>query len=116
MAHKLHLGTIYRNRNKGLALTAVDQEESECDEEEVAMLVRNSRSSSETADTPIKEITNKKGLPIPNPTLNSTNVKVLITSSKIALCGKMKRARESEGKQEDYQTKEISIKPTFAKP
>ena len=39
MAHKLHLGTTDSSRNKILALTVNDQEESECDEEEVAMLV-----------------------------------------------------------------------------
>ena len=75
----------------------------------------NSRSYSGTADTPIKEIT-KKELPIPNPTLNAINVEELIISSKIALCGKTKRARERRGIQEHYQAKEISTKPTFAKP
>ena len=40
MTHKLHLGTADSSRNKGMALTAADQEESECNEEEVAMLVR----------------------------------------------------------------------------
>ena len=74
------------------------------------MLVRKS------ADTPIKEITKKEEIPIPNPTINATNVEVLITSSKIALCGKTKRVREKQGIQEDYQAKEISTKPTFAKP
>ena len=40
MTHELHLGTTDNSRNKGLALRAADQEESECDEEEAAMLVR----------------------------------------------------------------------------
>ncbi len=40
MTHELHLGTADNSRNKGLALTANEQEESECDEEETAMLVR----------------------------------------------------------------------------
>ena len=40
MTHELHLGTADSSRNKGLALTANDQEESESDEEEAAMLVR----------------------------------------------------------------------------
>ena len=40
MTHELHLGTADSYQNKGLALTAADQEESECDEEEAAMLVR----------------------------------------------------------------------------
>ena len=64
------------------------------------------RNSSGIADTPIKETTKIEDLSIPNPTLNGTNMEVLITSSKIALCGKMKRARERKGKQEDYQPKE----------
>ena len=38
--HELHLGTTDSSRNKELALTAADQEESECDEDEAAMLVR----------------------------------------------------------------------------
>ena len=37
---QLQLGTEDSSRNKGLALTVADQEESECDEEEVAMLIR----------------------------------------------------------------------------
>ena len=40
MTHKLHLGTTDSSRKKGLALTAANQEESECDEEEATMLVR----------------------------------------------------------------------------
>ena len=40
MTHELHLGTTDSSQNKGLALTAADQEESECDEEEAAMLLR----------------------------------------------------------------------------
>ena len=40
MTHELHLGTTDSSRNKGLAPTAADQEESECDGEEAAMLVR----------------------------------------------------------------------------
>ena len=40
MTHELHLGTAESSQNKGLALTAADQEESECDEEEAAMLAR----------------------------------------------------------------------------
>ena len=40
MTHELHLGTAHCSYNKGLALTAGDQEESECDEEEAALLVR----------------------------------------------------------------------------
>ena len=76
----------------------------------------DSTSFSGTTDTPIKETIKKEDLPIPNPTLNATNVEVLISSSKIDLCGKTKRARKRQGKQEDYQPNEISIKPTFAKP
>ena len=55
----------------------------------------DSRSFSGTTDTPIKETIKKEYMPIPNLTLNATNVEVLITSSKIALCGKTKRARET---------------------
>ena len=40
MTHELHLGTTDSSRNKGLALTAADQEESECEEEEAAILVQ----------------------------------------------------------------------------
>ena len=40
MTHKLHLGTTVSSGNKGLALAVNDQEESECDEQEAAMLVR----------------------------------------------------------------------------
>ena len=40
MTQELHLGTADSSRNKGLALTTAKQEESECDEEEAAMLVR----------------------------------------------------------------------------
>ena len=40
MTHELHLGTTDSSRNKGLALAAAEQEKSECDEEEAAMLVR----------------------------------------------------------------------------
>jgi hypothetical protein len=40
MTHELHLGTVDSSRNKGLALIVNDQEESECDEEEAAMMVR----------------------------------------------------------------------------
>ena len=40
MTHELHMGTADSSRNKGLALTTADQEETECDEEEAAMLVR----------------------------------------------------------------------------
>ncbi|CAO2837831.1 unnamed protein product, partial [Amaranthus hypochondriacus] len=40
MTHELHLGTADSSRNKGLALAAKEQEESETDEEEAAMLVR----------------------------------------------------------------------------
>ncbi|XP_057543344.1 uncharacterized protein LOC130821570 [Amaranthus tricolor] len=36
ITHELHLGTTDSSRNNGLALTAADQEESECDEEEAA--------------------------------------------------------------------------------
>ena len=39
MTHEVHLGIADSSKNKGLALAANDQEESECDEEEVAMLV-----------------------------------------------------------------------------
>ena len=39
MTHELHLGTADISRNKGLALAVKDQEESEYDEEEAAMLV-----------------------------------------------------------------------------
>ena len=63
---------------------------------------KNLRNSLGTADTPIKE-TRKEDLQIPNPTTNATNVETLITSSKIAQHGKMKRARERQGKLEDYQ-------------
>ena len=77
---------------------------------------KDSKSSSGIADTPIKETKKIEDLPIPNPTWNATNVEVLITSSKIALCGKMKRAWEGQGKQDDYQPKEISTKLTFTKP
>ena len=116
MTHKLHLGTANSSRNNGLALTAADQEESECDEEKLLSWFEDSTSFLGTADTPIKETIKKEDLPILNPTLNATNVEVLITSSEIALCGKTKRARKRQGKQEDYQPKEILIKPTFAKP
>ena len=40
MTHELHLGTTDSSQNKGLALAANDQEESETDEEKAAMLVR----------------------------------------------------------------------------
>ena len=40
MTHELYLGTTDSSRNKGLALAAAEQEESECDEEKAAMLVR----------------------------------------------------------------------------
>ena len=40
MTHELHLGTADNSQKKGLGLTAADQEESECDEEEASMLVR----------------------------------------------------------------------------
>ena len=40
MTHEFHLGTTDSSPNKGFALIAADQEESECDEEEAAMLVR----------------------------------------------------------------------------
>ena len=40
MTYKLHLGTTDSSRNKRLALAAANQNESECDEEEAAMLVR----------------------------------------------------------------------------
>ena len=40
MTHELHLGTADSSRNKGLALAAGEQDESECDEEEAALLVR----------------------------------------------------------------------------
>ena len=40
MTHELHLGTADSSRNKGLALAAAEQDESECDENEAAMLVR----------------------------------------------------------------------------
>ena len=40
MTHELHLGIADSSRNKGLALAAANQDESECDEEEAAMLVR----------------------------------------------------------------------------
>ena len=40
MTHELHLGTADSSRNKGLALAAAEQDESECDEEEAALLVR----------------------------------------------------------------------------
>ena len=69
------------------------------------------RNSSGTRDTPVKETTKKEDLSIPNPTLNATNVEVLITSSKIALCGKMKKARET-GRQ---QTKGNFNKTDFCK-
>ena len=37
---RLHLGTTDSSRNKGLALAVNEQEESKCDEEQAAMLVR----------------------------------------------------------------------------
>ena len=40
MTHELHLETTDSSRNKGLALTTADQDESECDNEEAVMLVR----------------------------------------------------------------------------
>ena len=40
MTHELYLGTADSSRNKGLALAANEQEESDCDEEETTMLVR----------------------------------------------------------------------------
>ena len=39
----MHLGIADSFKNKGLALTATNQEESECDEEDAAMLVRKSK-------------------------------------------------------------------------
>ena len=40
MTHELHLGTADSSKNKGLTLTVIDQEESECDKEKATMLVR----------------------------------------------------------------------------
>ena len=80
------------------------------------MLVRKFKEFFRNSKSLIKEITKKEELPIRNQTLNATNVEVLNTSSKIALYGKTKRARERQGIQEDYRAKEISTKPTFAKP
>ena len=88
MTHELHLGTADNSRNKGLALAANDQEESECDEEELL---------------------------IPKPTINAISVEALIISSKSALNGRTRRAKGRKGKQEDNQTKETLTKLTFAK-
>ena len=95
MTHELHLGTTDSSRNKGLALAVNDQEESEYDEKEVAMLVRRFKKFFRN-----NRYVNQRN----NKDKRSANSKsdyechkcgVLITSSKIAQHGKRKRAREN---------------------
>ena len=61
----------------------------------------NLKSSSGTEGMSIKGTTKKEELQIQKPNTNAINVEVLITSSKTAHNGKMRRARERQGNQED---------------
>ena len=116
MTHELHLGIADSSRNKGFALAVADQDESECDEKEAAMLVRkfkkffsNSRYTNQRNNKERRTINTKSNLECH---------KCGSTEHFIKDCPlwKNEKGRERQGKQEDYKAKEISAKPTFAKP
>ena len=98
MTKELYLGITDSSRNKGLALAAAEIKMNQnVIRRRLPCWYKNSRNSSGTAGTPIKEATKKEEQQIQNPFLNATNVEVRNTSSKIALYGKMKGQGKGKG-------------------